>query len=148
MTPIAVILALFGTDNTFDGGLAVIGLPVVAAFVATVTGIASLLVGLPLRASRRLRAWTEVHGGFFLLGAIGACLVIVAAFFLGEAGYRTYPETTIDGVTYPAAVGYVPDWRLVAVGWVALSFAVLHAGVPVSWRSTLYAPVTWRKSGA
>lgn len=148
MTPIAVVLALFASDNTFDGGMAVIGLPLLAASAATVTGAVSLLVGLPLRLSRRLRSWAEMHGRSFLLGALGACVVIIAGFFLGEAGYRNFPDTTVDGITYPAAVGYVPDWQLVAIGWVVLSFCVLHASGPDSWRSALNAPVTRRNSAA
>lgn len=132
---VGIAASIFAIE--YDGILTLVGLPIFIAYVALVTTVAVVIVGLPLRLAPPLPRWWFGRPRLTQLVAIGAAALLVLSFFVGGAGWRDEPTQEF---TDPITV-YRPDDTLFLIGWVLTAFALAHLWLPVGFRERLPAPV-------
>lgn len=109
----ATILLL--TTGYADGGVAALLLCLLAALIAAaISTVFVIVVGLPLRFTRRIRLWWIRNGELAIAGsAVGAALLVASA-LLGGGG--------------------APNGWLLVPGWLLLAFSLAHTWWPDRWR--------------
>ena len=111
---VAATILLLGSGYA-DGGVGAFLLCLLAAVVASaISTVFVVVVGVPLRFTRRARLWWIRNGELALVGsAVGAGLLIASA-ILGAGG--------------------APNGWLLVPGWLLLAFSLAHTWWPDRWR--------------
>jgi hypothetical protein len=113
LSVVAVIL-LLSTGYADDGVGALLLCLLAAVVVSAISTVFVVVVGLPLRFTRRLRLWWIRNGELAIAGVVVGAALVVASAFLGAGG--------------------APNGWLLVPGWLMLAFSLAHTWWPDRWR--------------
>lgn len=117
-----------GAGSTYDGASSFIAAPIallLSLMMPAVTLFAVSLPGLVIRLSPKLLSWWISHS------VIAAAGVLLGLALLGVAYLAGFTESgVLDGSTYSVRI---PDWPLLAAGWVVPAFFASHIWLPLRW---------------
>jgi uncharacterized membrane protein YbhN (UPF0104 family) len=115
----------FGIDGLF--GLFIIQ-PVFSVILSMITIIVCVLIGLPIRLSRKLNCWWTKHFYIAIFGGILGMVVFVFSIF------PNFKETVVldNEITKQ-----IPNTALVSAGWLLTAFSLLHIYPPAQILSKL-----------
>ncbi len=114
----AALLLIVGSAVSYNGGLTLIGWPILAVIIAVISMIAAMLVGLPIRLIPTLRTWWRSHGIVTLIGVVlglTACIIILATAPIVLA----HDE---DG----AYMARNPNWWVLLSAWSVFAISIAH----------------------
>ena len=131
-----IIYMVLAITQDFEGGFDnIVGLaviqPVMGAVLCSLTIIACLLVGLPIRLVRTINNWWTNHFAFGLGGImLGITLLIISA----TPSFRQTVKATTEGVDQ---LKVIPNMTLSITGWFVTAFFALHIYPPKFIRTLL-----------
>lgn len=115
-----------GAGSTYDGASTLIAAPIallLSLMVPAVTLFAVSLPGLVIRLNPKLLSWWISHS------VVAAAGVLLGLALLGVAFLTGFTESgVLDGSPYSVRI---PDWPLLAAGWIVLAFFASHLWLPL-----------------
>jgi hypothetical protein len=123
------ITSLFSSGALYDGLLSFVGAGLIGAFLASIAMVLALLIGLPLRISRRLHHWWMLRGWWMAFGCTALGLIGIIVSFTGQWGSDLYVPS--EGAGIPGGVIRKPS---AAVSFGSIGVAALglcHLLIPM-----------------
>lgn len=105
---------LLGAGYADDGVGAFLLCLLAAVVVSAISAVFVVVVGLPLRFTRRVRLWWIRNGELAIAGSVAGAGLLIASVLLGGGG--------------------APNGWLLVPGWLLLAFSLAHTWWPDRWR--------------